>query len=82
MKNKFYVTDELKRIRLEKGLSRSKLSENTDVSPKTIQRAENGKKVMHYCIEKIAKALGVDESVLIVDKREEVIIGENVEFLE
>ena len=31
MKNKFYVTDELKRIRLEKGLSRSKLSENTDV---------------------------------------------------
>ena len=43
MKNKFYVTDELKRIRLEKGLSRSKLSENTDVSPKTIQRAENGK---------------------------------------
>lgn len=51
MKNKFYVTDELKRIRLEKGLSRSKLSENTDVSPKTIQRAENGKKVMHYCIE-------------------------------
>ena len=48
----------------------------------TIQRAENGKKVMHYCIEKIAKALGVDESVLIDDKREEVIIGENVEFLE
>ena len=76
------LTAECFKQRLEKGLSRSKLSENTDVSPKTIQRAENGKKVMHYCIEKIAKALGVDESVLIDDKREEVIIGENVEFLE
>ena len=63
MKNKFYVTDELKRIRLEKGLSRSKLSENTDVSPKTIQRAENGKKVMHYCIEKIAKAVRIESHI-------------------
>lgn len=58
MKNKFYVTDELKRIRLEKGLSRSKLSENTDVSPKTIQRAENGKKVMQLLHRKNSKGAG------------------------
>ena len=51
----------------------------------TFEMGEDNNEIAVPCqclSKKRAKALGVDESVLIDDKREEVIIGENVEFLE
>ncbi len=69
MNNKFYVTEELKKLRTQKKLSRRILGERCNISDKTIQRAENGKRIKLYCIERISKVLDIDENILIDIKK-------------
>ena len=65
LKENFYVTDELNKLRMEMGLSREKLAAICGISSKTIQRAENGEKVRIYSIERMANGLDVDKNRLI-----------------
>ena len=65
MNEKFYVTDELIKLRMEMGLSRERLAAKCGISSKTIQRAESGQRVRRYSIEKIAKGLDIDKQILI-----------------
>ena len=77
LKDRFYVDDELYKLRKEMGLSREKLAARCKISPKTIQRAENGEKVKIYSIEEIANGLEVDKYTLINMNEDENIIENN-----
>ena len=60
-----YVTRELKEIRNRKGFSRAGLAFKISISDKTIQRAEEGKRISLLNAEAIARGLGIDKSEII-----------------
>lgn len=62
---RFYVTDELIKLRMEMGLSRERLAAKCGVCSKTIQRAESGQRVRRCSIERMAKGLNIDKKILI-----------------
>lgn len=53
------ISIKLRKKREELGISREYLAEKSEVSSKTIQRAEDGEDLSVETIEKIEKALGV-----------------------
>lgn len=77
LKDRFYVNDELYKLRMEMGLSREKLAARCKISSKTIQRAENGEKVKIHSIEKMANGLEVDKHTLANMNEDENIIENN-----
>ena len=60
--------ERLRRLRKQKGLPRAKLAERSTISERTIQRLENeserGQTTREHTLDRIAKALGVEEGVL------------------
>lgn len=77
LKDRFYVNDELYKLRIEMGLSRENLAAICKISSKTIQRAENGERVKIRSIEKMANGLEVDKNRLINMNEDENIIKNN-----
>jgi len=77
------IGQEIKKLRLDKGMTQEELAEKTKLSVRTIQRIENGEvDPRAYTLQTIASALNVDFEVLnnIRDEETEVIIAREREF--
>ncbi|WP_297100972.1 helix-turn-helix transcriptional regulator [uncultured Draconibacterium sp.] len=62
----------IKELRIKKGMTQEELAEKTEVSPRTIQRIENGQvDPRAYTLQMIAKALEVDFSLFAANEAEE-----------
>lgn len=62
----------VKELRIKKGMTQEELADKTEVSPRTIQRIENGEvDPRAYTLQMIAKALDVDFSLFVENESEE-----------
>ncbi|MFI0431451.1 helix-turn-helix domain-containing protein [Mariniflexile sp. HMF6888] len=60
----------LKKIREELNITQEELAEKAGVSIRTIQRIEAGTEPKGYTLKSLAKALGVEEKTLLIEKKE------------
>ena len=73
------VETQVRKLRLEKGLSQEQLAEKVKVSVRTIQRLESGQDVSIETLNLVAGALSVEVKDLFTDQKTKKEEGEHVQ---